>query len=190
MPLSLAKRVRFRAELWLAARLLPFQVAGKSFEDVLAVVPSQPNRLYSGLPADYISRAVRKATRNPILMRDRKCLRQGLLAFGYMAQAGLKPELRFGIKPDLAERCGARRALLGVHRQCAGAERQGSGHGDHPRPSCVTAMQMERGDSPISAGRACAADRGRQRGRDRASRRPSSVRCAPGSKERRTFASA
>ncbi|MDF2995770.1 MAG: lasso peptide biosynthesis protein [Xanthobacteraceae bacterium] len=100
MLLSLGKRVRFRAELWLAARLLPFQIAGKSFEDVLAVVPSQPNRIYLGLPADYISGAVRKATRNPILMRDRKCLRQGLLAFGYMAQAGLRPELRFGIKPD------------------------------------------------------------------------------------------
>jgi hypothetical protein len=100
MPLSLVKRVRFRAELWLAARLLPFQIAGKSFEDVLAVVPSQPSRIYRGLPAHYISKAVRKATRNPILMRDRKCLRQGLLAFGYMAQAGLRPELRFGIKPD------------------------------------------------------------------------------------------
>jgi hypothetical protein len=100
MLLSLGKRVRFRAELWLAARLLPFQIAGKSFEDVLAVVPSQPNRIYLGLPADYIRGAVRKATRNPILMRDRKCLRQGLLAFGYMAQAGLRPELRFGIKPD------------------------------------------------------------------------------------------
>lgn len=99
MTPSLAHRMRFRAELWIAARLLPFQIAGKSFEDVLKVVPSRPNAAYSGLPAEYIGRAVRKATRNPILMRDRKCLRQGLLAFGFMVQAGHKPELRFGINP-------------------------------------------------------------------------------------------
>lgn len=99
MPPSLATRMKFRAELWLAARILPFQIAGKSFQDVLKVVPSRPNAAYGDLPADYICRAVRKATRNPILMRDRKCLRQGLLAFGFMAQAGHKPELRFGINP-------------------------------------------------------------------------------------------
>lgn len=95
---ALMRRLRFRADVWLAARLLPFRLAGRSFEEVLKVVPAAPQPRYAGLPPDYISRTVQRVTRRPLLMRDRRCLRQGLLGFGYMAQAGLSPELHFAVE--------------------------------------------------------------------------------------------
>lgn len=99
-PASLWRRLRFRADVWLAARLLPLRLRGRRFEEVLKAVPVAPRRRYAGLSAEYISRTVFRVTRRPLLMRDRRCLRQGLLGFGYMAQAGLKPELHFAVERD------------------------------------------------------------------------------------------
>lgn len=95
---GLLRRLRFRADVWLAARLLPLRLVGRSFEQVLRAVPATSQPRYAGLTADYISRTVRRVTRRPLLMRDRRCLRQGLLGFGYMARAGLSPELHFGVE--------------------------------------------------------------------------------------------
>jgi hypothetical protein len=54
---------------------------------------------YSGLSAAYISRAVEQVARHPWLMRDRRCLRTGLLGFRFLSEAGFDPELRFGVDP-------------------------------------------------------------------------------------------
>ena len=61
---------RFRMNLWLAARSLPWRVAGKSFEQILAMASPEGRLDYAGLPVEYVSRRVRKAVRHPWLMRD------------------------------------------------------------------------------------------------------------------------
>ena len=97
--MSLLKTCRFRVDLWLAARSLPWRVAGKSFEDILALASPKGRVDYSGLPAEYISRRVRKSVRRPWLMRDRRCLREGLLGFEFLRRSGYSPELHFAVDP-------------------------------------------------------------------------------------------
>jgi hypothetical protein len=91
------QHVAFRTSLWLSARLLPFRVRHRSLTDVLGLLRSGPSELYRGLPLAYIVKRVRRTARRPILMRDRRCLREGMLAFQYLTAAGYKPELHFGI---------------------------------------------------------------------------------------------
>lgn len=89
--------VRFRLELWLRARLLPFRVAEKDLADVLKLArPSRPGR-YRGLSTATIAAAVLRTTRHPWMMRDRRCLRQGLLGAYFLTAAGHEPELHFAV---------------------------------------------------------------------------------------------
>ena len=97
--MSFLKTWRFRIDLWLAARSLPWRVAGKSFEDILALASPEGRVDYAGLPAEYISRRVRKSVRHPWLMRDRRCLREGLLGFEFLRRSGYSPELHFAVDP-------------------------------------------------------------------------------------------
>jgi len=92
-------RALFRAHLWLSARLLPFSVGRRSFEAVLKHAPLQSATPYRGLPASYIVAKVNRAVRHPWLMRDRRCLREGLLGHRFLRLAGFDPELRFGVDP-------------------------------------------------------------------------------------------
>jgi len=89
---------RFRVELWLAARLLPWRVTGKSFEQMLAMASPDGSVDLAGLPAEYVSRRVR-SVRRPWLMRDRRCLREGLLGFEFLRRSGYSPELHFAVDP-------------------------------------------------------------------------------------------
>jgi hypothetical protein len=91
--------LRFRLDLWLAARSLPWRVSGKSFEEILAMASPEGRLDYSGLPVEYISRRVRKTVRRPWLMRDRRCLREGLLGFEFLRRSGYLPELHFAVDP-------------------------------------------------------------------------------------------
>ena len=36
------------------------------------------------------------------MMRDRRCLREGLLAYQFLAAAGFRPRLHFGVEADAA----------------------------------------------------------------------------------------
>lgn len=98
-PASFLTACRFRIDLWLAARSLPWRVSGKSFEQILALASTDGSANYSGLPAEYISRRVRKSVRHPWLMRDRRCLREGLLGFEFLRRSGYSPELHFAVDP-------------------------------------------------------------------------------------------
>ena len=97
--MSFLKTWRFRIDLWLAARSLPWRVAGKSFEEILALASPEGRVDYAGLPVSYISRRVRKSVRHPWLMRDRRCLREGLLGFEFLRRSGYSPELHFAVDP-------------------------------------------------------------------------------------------
>jgi hypothetical protein len=96
---SLVTRLRFGVSLWLAARLLPSRVARKPFQRVLRLAEPSAIR-FRGLPPDYIAKRILQTTRKPWLMRDRRCLRQGLLGCRFLAEAGYAPELHFGINPS------------------------------------------------------------------------------------------
>ncbi|TPJ16750.1 lasso peptide biosynthesis B2 protein [Mesorhizobium sp. B2-7-3] len=92
-------RALFRCHLWASARLMPILIANRSFEDVLKWAPLASPAPYRGLPAPYIVARVNRAVRHPWLMRDRRCLREGLLGHRFLRLAGFDPQLRFGVDP-------------------------------------------------------------------------------------------
>jgi len=98
MTPPLIRRIRFRIALWCEAKLLPFRVSPSR---PLSWIESFANRSagvrYPDLPPDYILNHVLKVTRRPYVMRDRRCLRQGLLAYRFLRAAGYEIELHFGI---------------------------------------------------------------------------------------------
>lgn len=95
-------RLLFRSELWLRAKLLPLRLSGLSLRETLALAePPAARARFAGVSPAYIVRAVRRATRHPWVMRDRRCLREGLLAYRVLAEAGLRPRLHFGVEPGV-----------------------------------------------------------------------------------------
>lgn len=101
---GLMLRARFRVALWLAARALPLRLGRQPIGAALRLAEPAARGHYDGLAADYIARAVRRATRHPWLMRDRRCLRQGILGYRFLAAAGYRPELYFGVDPASVSR--------------------------------------------------------------------------------------
>lgn len=99
MTASLATRIRFRVALWWQARLLPLRLwRERPLREVIVLANPTRGVRYRGLPAAYVLDRVVRATRRPILMRDRRCLRQGVLAQRFMVAAGHPCELRFGVE--------------------------------------------------------------------------------------------
>lgn len=107
---ALATRIGFRIELWWRARVLPLQLHHRPLDAVVALANAAPAMRYRDLPVAYIVKRVGRTVRRPWLMRDRRCLREGLLAFRFMAAAGHAPELHFGI-----ERTSVKGAQLKAH---------------------------------------------------------------------------
>ena len=92
-------RTLFRVHLWTSARLMPVLIGHRSFESVLKWAPLSAPTPYRGLSSAYIVAAVNRTVRHPWLMRDRRCLREGLLAHRFLRFAGFDPDLRFGVDP-------------------------------------------------------------------------------------------
>jgi hypothetical protein len=91
-------KIRFRIALWRDARLIPFRISrNQPLAKVLLLARPPQGVFYPGLPSTYILKHVLKTTRGPILMRDRRCLRQGILAVRFLAAAGHSAELHFGV---------------------------------------------------------------------------------------------
>ena len=100
-PAALARFI-LRCELWLHARLLPIQVRDKPLQQALKLAQPTPRMLhFKNLSPAYIVKAVRRTTRRPWLMRDRRCFRQGLLTYRYLLHTGHQPQLHFGVEPDV-----------------------------------------------------------------------------------------
>lgn len=98
------RRARFRMALWASARILPWRVRRLPLNDVLEIARPGDRKRYAGLPASYIARAVERTTRHPWLMRDRRCLRSGLLGYRFLSEAGFRPELHFSVDQHLPAR--------------------------------------------------------------------------------------
>jgi hypothetical protein len=97
-------RSRLKFVVWLAARLMPIRIRGRELGQIIAKYEPGSKRSFVGLDVADILDTVRRATQHPWAMRDRRCLRQGLLAYRYLALAGYRPELHFGLeKSSLAD---------------------------------------------------------------------------------------
>lgn len=91
-------RFRFLISLWMRARLLPFLVRGRPLNSVLSLAIYDGPPVFEALDAAYICQQVQRMTRRPLLMRKRRCLRDGLLGYYFLQAAGHAPELRFAVE--------------------------------------------------------------------------------------------
>ena len=94
---GLAIRLRFRVSLWIRARLLPLLVGRRPFQHVLGLAVYRGPPIFRGLNAAYICQRVQGTAKLPVLMRRRRCLREGLLGHYFLQAAGFQPQLRFGV---------------------------------------------------------------------------------------------
>lgn len=87
------------AEMWIAARCLPVAIFFRNFSEILKYADTKACNRYIGISANQIASAAIKVIRRPWIMRERRCLRQGLIGYRYLRKAGYKPQLHFGIDP-------------------------------------------------------------------------------------------
>jgi transglutaminase superfamily protein len=106
----LLRKARFHLSLWTWARLLPFMAWNRDLRSLVRLTEAGPGVPYRGLRAGYIVRRVQHLTCRPMLMRDRPCLRRGLLAMRFLRLAGYHPQLHFGV-----ERTSVARDVLSAH---------------------------------------------------------------------------
>lgn len=88
---------RFRAALWCWARLVPVLAWRSDLASLLKRVSPRPVTPYLGLPADLIAYRARRSVRCPHFMKDRPCLREGILADRFLRLAGYRSEIHFGV---------------------------------------------------------------------------------------------
>jgi len=96
---GLLGRLAFRLRVWISARTLPARIAGRDFSQILADASSVPSNSWPRFPVPYIARAVRRVARWPILMRNNRCLRTGLVGFAALRRCGYDPRLHFSVDP-------------------------------------------------------------------------------------------
>lgn len=94
---------RFRMALWLWARLVPFFAWRSDLVVLLKRVSPRSVTPYQGLSADLIAYRTRRSVRRPHFMKDRPCLREGVLADRFLRLAGYHPELHFGVERQSIE---------------------------------------------------------------------------------------
>ncbi|HEV2514409.1 MAG TPA: lasso peptide biosynthesis B2 protein [Devosia sp.] len=92
-------RLAFRLRLWISARTLPARIARRDFSQILADASAVPPNSWPHFPVPYIARAVRRVARWPILMRNNRCLRTGLVGFAALRRCGYDPRLHFSVDP-------------------------------------------------------------------------------------------
>lgn len=94
----LLRSARFRWDLFVWARLIPLFAARDGLADLVARVEPRAGGGYPGLDPAAVARKVKRAVRRPLLMREQRCLREGLLAYRCLKRAGREPTLHFGIQ--------------------------------------------------------------------------------------------
>jgi hypothetical protein len=97
---SLLRRAAFQASLFVWARCLPLLAQERDLQTLLRRVHPHPRKPYAGMLAEQILHSVKSSCTRPWLMRDRRCLREGLLAFRFLYAAGYRPRLHFGVDRD------------------------------------------------------------------------------------------
>jgi hypothetical protein len=95
--MTLLRKAHFRLNLWIWARLLPLLAWNRGLRSVVRLTEVGTRVPYRGFAAGYIVRSVERVTCRPMLMRDRPCLRRGLLATRFLRLAGYRPALHFAV---------------------------------------------------------------------------------------------
>jgi hypothetical protein len=97
-PNGVLRWLMFRTELWFWARTLALRCRkSRDFSDIMKIADAGPARRYRGLAAPYIAHRSKRAARRPWVMRDRRCLREGILAYRFLTLAGIPAEMHFGV---------------------------------------------------------------------------------------------
>jgi hypothetical protein len=78
---------------------LPARIVGRDFSTILADASSAAPDSWPHFSVPYIARAVRRVARWPILMRNNRCLRTGLVGFAALRRCGYEPRLHFSVDP-------------------------------------------------------------------------------------------
>ena len=84
-------------EILLIARLLPLLLYKQDLNATLKTIDVGTNVRFENVLPDVIRDRVISVTHRPWLMRNRRCLRQGILGMRYLRKAGYDPVLKFGI---------------------------------------------------------------------------------------------
>jgi hypothetical protein len=108
--MNLLRKARFNVSLRAWALLLPLLAVRRGLDVLLSITRTGSGAPYKGIAPSYIVRRVKRATRRPWLMRDRPCLREGLLAMRFLRLAGYRPVLHFAI-----DRTSTTRSVLSAH---------------------------------------------------------------------------
>lgn len=106
---KLLRDARFHLELFVWLRLVPLLAAREDFADLLARI--EPAGItYLGMEPARILKRIKRRLRHPWLMRQQRCLREGLIAYRLLKRAGYRPALHFGI-----DRATIAKNQLGAH---------------------------------------------------------------------------
>jgi Transglutaminase-like superfamily len=103
--------IAFRLNLALWALIVPVLALRYPLAELLRRTQPSSRTPFRGLAARFIVRRVKRACRRPVVMRDRPCLREGLLAYRFLRRAGYCPVLHFGIdrasvaRPGMVAHC-------------------------------------------------------------------------------------
>jgi hypothetical protein len=97
--------------MWFWAKTLPLRCRkSRDFADILRIADAGSDRRYAGLAATYIAKRAKRAARRPWVMRDRRCLREGILAYRFLTLAGVPATIHFGV-----DRTSIGKAKLSAH---------------------------------------------------------------------------
>ena len=89
-------RLQIAVRIWSLA--IPLIARQTNLTRILTWAAPGLGRPYRGLGAETIWRCCHRTVKRPILMRDRPCLREGLLLNRFLVMAGYEPSLHFGIE--------------------------------------------------------------------------------------------
>jgi Transglutaminase-like superfamily len=84
-------------EILLLARFLPLLLYRQDLNATLKTIDVGAHIRFENVLPDTIRDRVISVTHRPWLMRNRRCLRQGILGMRYLRKAGYNPVLKFGI---------------------------------------------------------------------------------------------
>lgn len=98
MPAMMQAGWRLTLEMWAWARILPLAIGRRDLNGIIALAQAAPVPRFDGISPQAIAERAVRLTRHPWLMRNRRCLRQGVLGYRFLRMAGHSPELHFGIE--------------------------------------------------------------------------------------------
>ncbi len=135
-------RLNIAIRIW--ALWIPLLARDANLTRLLARSTPPSRRPYAGFSAGTIWRCCHRAVKRPILMRDRPCLREGLLLNRFLILTGRNPVIHFGV--DRASVGGPR-----IKAHCWVA--QGDRVFNPPSPSMIEILEHRNGLSlPPSGG--------------------------------------